>query len=238
MEAIKREITDYWSQRVENFSALRTRELTGEKGRLWREELDRYLPADRALRILDVGTGTGFLAFLLAAQGHQVTGIDLTPEMIASAKQMALGLHLAADFLVMDAENPDFPAGSFDAIVSRNLTWTLPHLEKTYARWHTLLRPGGILLNFDADYCREKKPAEVPVCHAHAGVSRALMAEYEHMKEYLVRTQQPRPQWDVSLLQNAGFHAAAVDTGVWQRIYHDVDEFFNPTPIFTISAIA
>lgn len=238
MEAIKMKITDYWAQRVESFSALRSREFAGEKGHLWSEELDRYLPADRVLTILDVGTGTGFLAFLLAAKGHRVTGIDLTPEMIASAKQMALGLQLPADFFVMDAERPDFPAGSFDAIVSRNLTWTLPHLEQTYTRWHTLLKPGGILINFDADYCREKKPEALPRCHAHEAVSQELMLEYEHMKAYLLPTQQPRPQWDVRLLEKAGFHAIEVDTGVWQRIYHSVDEFFNPTPIFTISAIA
>lgn len=238
MEAIKKRITDYWSRRVEGFSALRRREFAGEKGHLWNEELNRYLPAGRALRILDAGTGTGFLAFLLAAQGHRVTGIDLTPGMIAEAKQTAARLRLPADFFVMDAEEPDFADQSFDVIVSRNLTWTLPHLERAYCRWHTLLKPGGILLNFDADYCHEKPLTELPRCHAHQTLSKGLMTEYEHMKDCLRPAQRLRPQWDVTLLEHAGFHAIAVDGGIWQRIYHDVDEFFNPTPIFTISAMA
>ena len=85
MEKIKQEMAGYWSRRVEQFSALRCREFGSEKHRQWQEELEKYLPAGRALDILDIGTGTGFLAFLLAERGHRVTGIDLTAEMIAEA---------------------------------------------------------------------------------------------------------------------------------------------------------
>ncbi len=47
---------------------------------------------------------------------------------------------------------------------------------------------------------------------------------------------QPRPQWDVQLLVEAGFERITVDMGVYKRIYAEIDEFFNPTPIFTIAA--
>ena len=53
-------------------------------------EFRRYLPQGRPLRILDVGTGTGFFAFLLAAEGHCVTGIDLTPGMVEEARRFAV----------------------------------------------------------------------------------------------------------------------------------------------------
>lgn len=122
MMKLKRQITNYWSQRVEGFSSLRRRELSSEKSRLWRLELERYLPTSGTLNILDVGTGTGFLACLLAEKGHQVTGIDLTPDMITAAKATATCLSIPADFLVMDAEEPAFAPRSFDAIVTRNLT--------------------------------------------------------------------------------------------------------------------
>ena len=46
----------------------------------------------------------------------------------------------------------------------------------------------------------------------------------------------PRPQWDVQLLVEAGFERVMVDMGVYKRIYAEIDEFFNPTPIFTIAA--
>ena len=48
--------------------------------------------------------------------------------------------------------------------------------------------------------------------------------------------QQPRPQWDVQLLTECGFERIIVDNGVWKRIYAEVDEFYNPVPIFTIAA--
>ena len=64
------------------------------------------------------------------------------------------------------------------------------------------------------------------------------MEEYERMKHSLRPMQQPRPQWDVQLLREAGFHHIAVDTGVWQRVYQKADEFYDPTPGFAITATA
>lgn len=237
MKTIKTRVTDYWTQRVSQFSALRIKELHSEKAGLWMHELETYLPGQSGLNILDVGTGTGFFAFLLAARGHKVTGIDLTADMICEAKHTAESLSLPADFLVMDAEDPRFLPWSFDAIVTRNLTWTLPHLETAYQRWHTLLKPGGVLINFDADYCREEQ-TPLPANHAHKQISSSLMQEYASIKDALRPMQRARPQWDIALLNAAGFKEITVDTGVWKRVYGEVDEFYNPTPIFTISAKA
>ena len=102
----------------------------------------------------------------------------------------------------------------------------------------SLLKPGGILLNFDADYCREDAGKPLPENHAHKQIGADLMQEYEHIKDELRPSQQLRPNWDVALLKAAGFRDIRVDTTVWQRIYHNVDEFYNPTPIFLIAARA
>ncbi|HCP71234.1 MAG TPA: class I SAM-dependent methyltransferase, partial [Clostridiales bacterium] len=45
-----------------------------------------------------------------------------------------LGLDIA--FRHMDAQQLGFPDGTFDVVLSRNLTWTLPEPEKAYAQWH------------------------------------------------------------------------------------------------------
>lgn len=238
MDTIKNNMANYWSRRVENFSHLRQREFASEKHEQWLAELDRYLPSGQKLNILDIGTGTGFFAFLLAERGHCVTGIDLTADMIAEAKRIAGRMGFPADFYVMDGENPDFPPHSFDAIVTRKLTWALPNLPRAYQKWHELLKPGGILINFDADYCREKPPASLPEHHAHQEVGTDLMKEYERMKDVLRPTQRPRPQWDTELLAAAGFDHITVDAGVWQRIYREKDEFYDPTPGFAIAATA
>ncbi len=43
-------------------------------------------------------------------------------------------------------------------------------------------------------------------------------------------------KWDLRLLIDAGFSRVTVDAGVWKRVYAEPDEFYNPTPIFTIAA--
>ena len=218
MEYIKEKIVHYWSKRVENFSNLRIQELEGEKHLLWLSELKRYLPDRTGLKILDIGTGTGFLAFLLAAEGHHLTGIDLTEDMIQEAKRLSRVLELPAQFYVMDGENPDFPDGSFDAVITRNLTWSLPHLAQAYAQWRKLLKPQGVLINFDADYCREQPPENLPKDHAHKDLSFSMLQEYESIKDIIRPTQKPRPLWDRELLEKAGYQNISVDTGVWKRI--------------------
>ena len=237
METIKQEMVQYWSQRVESFSAQRCREFQSDKRQLWLAEFAKYIPMHTRLRILDLGTGTGFFATLLAMAGHDVTGIDLTAHMIEEAKRKAAQYGIPASFYVMDAEHPTFPAQSFDVLISRNLTWALPHLDAAYVSWHRLLKKGGLLLNFDADYCHEKNTAVLPENHAHKQIAPELLSQYEVMKKEL-RQPYKRPQWDMELLQQAGFSTVQVDTTVWQRIYAAADEFYNPTPIFTIAAYA
>ena len=108
--------------------------------------------AHEELYVLDIGTGPGFFAILLSEMGFCVTAVDLTPAMLDEARRNAGRLAEKIRFLEMNAEQLDFPDDSFDVIVSRNLTWNLPHPEKAYAEWSRVLRPGGLLLNFDANW--------------------------------------------------------------------------------------
>ncbi|MBO6236368.1 MAG: methyltransferase domain-containing protein [Schwartzia sp.] len=239
MKNLKERIKNYWARRVPSFVRQRLREFESEKRGLWFAEIARYLPKGKPLRILDVGTGTGFLACLLAAEGHTVTGIDLTSEMISRAEEFAKAVKVPAKFLVMDAECPNFPPESFDAIVTRNLTWTLPDLQKAYRSWHELLAKGGTLINFDADYCHEFSDAEDLALlpdHAHKLIPTDLVAENDEITQELCAYQKRRPEWDLRLLLDAGFSRVTVDAGVWKRVYPVPDEFYNPTPIFTIAA--
>lgn len=239
MKNLKERIKNYWARRVPSFVRQRLREFESEKRGLWLAEIARYLPKGKPLRILDVGTGTGFLACLLAAEGHTVTGIDLTSEMISRAEEFAKAVKVPAKFLVMDAECPNFPPESFDAIVTRNLTWTLPDLQKAYRSWHELLAKGGTLINFDADYCHEFSDAEDLALlpdHAHKLIPTDLVAENDEITQELCAYQKRRPEWDLRLLLDAGFSRVTVDAGVWKRVYAEPDEFYNPTQIFTIAA--
>ena len=156
MLSLKKQINRYWTQRAPDFSALRKAELASPKGQLWRDELLQFLPnakhAQTPIRVLDIGTGSGFFAFLLEPLGYSVTGIDLSDAMIEQARVWARSLNSRVAFHCMDAENPRFADQTFDVLITRNLTWTLPDLPAAYRNWKRLLRPNGVLVNFDADY--------------------------------------------------------------------------------------
>lgn len=236
---IKNRIINYWSRRSGDFARLRRDELNSYMADLWLEEIRKYLP-DKPCRILDIGTGSGFFAILLGKAGHYVEGIDLTASMIEEAKLLAAKSGVNSVFKVMDAENLLYPDESFDIVLSRNLTWTLPHPRKAYSEWHRVLKKGGMLLNFDADYGKEHLVQDLnslPQNHAHHNINSDLLAECDSIKANLDISQLRRPQWDSSVLQQIGFAHVDTDETVGKRIYSQHDEFYNPTPLFLIRAV-
>jgi 2-polyprenyl-3-methyl-5-hydroxy-6-metoxy-1,4-benzoquinol methylase len=111
----------------------------------WTRLLKTSLKPNKAA-ILDVGCGTGSLSIVLANLGYEVTGIDLSPEMISLAEAKAMALHRPIQFCVMDAAYPQFPPQQFDAVLCRHVLWALPQMDKVLRRWIRLLKPGGRLL--------------------------------------------------------------------------------------------
>jgi ubiquinone/menaquinone biosynthesis C-methylase UbiE len=95
--------------------------------------------------VLDLGTGTGFMASLLAAKGAQVDAVDVSDESLAVAANRARlsGLADKTRFHNMSAESLDFPDESFDRVVG---VFVLHHLDlaRGAAEIHRVLRPGGV----------------------------------------------------------------------------------------------
>ncbi len=111
----------------------------------WTELLRSWLPG-RGAAILDAGCGTGSLSVVMAGLGHHVTGIDLSPAMIAQARAKAQEQGLSIDFQVMDASAPQFAPQWFDVILCRHLLWMFPQPAQVLDRWVKLLRPAGRLI--------------------------------------------------------------------------------------------
>lgn len=236
----KERITSYWTRRSESFFQQRQAELHNSIAKRWMAEIRKYLPEtkNKKLRILDVGCGAGFFSILLAKEGHRITGIDLTPDMISNARRLAAEEGAECRFEVMDAEKPAFKDGEFDLVISRNLTWTLPNPEQAYREWIRVLKPGGTLLNFDADYGADncEDTAGLPKKHAHCMIGRDMNHECEEIKRQLPINSRVRPAWDIDTLGKAGIREISIDLGISGRIYIEKDEFYNPAPMFVICA--
>ena len=171
-------------------------------------------------------------------KGYSVTGVDLSPEMIENAKNLAREEGASCRFHVMDAEKLNFADATFDVVISRNLTWTLPNAEKAYQEWRRVLKKDGILLNFDANYGAVdfSDYSQLPEEHAHRKMGDDLLRECEEIKRQLPISSYVRPAWDLETLGKTGFSKFAVDLGIGKQIYVEKDEFYNPTPIFMIRA--
>jgi 2-polyprenyl-3-methyl-5-hydroxy-6-metoxy-1,4-benzoquinol methylase len=106
----------------------------------WISELCSRIPTESS--VLDLGCGCGIpVARSLTTAGHRVTGIDISEVQISRARRLVP----EAEFIHADAATADFPAASFDAVVSFYVLIHVP-LEEQFPllkRIATWLRPGG-----------------------------------------------------------------------------------------------
>ncbi len=145
-DSVKRSIRDYWDSRSNYYDSIPR--ISREEEIAWLEEF-RNTFGVTGKRILDVGTGTGFSALLLAELGHQVTGIDLSDKMLVRAEEKARQLNLKVNFEKGDAETLYYEDEAFDGIVCRYLFWTLPHPEKALEEWIRVTRNNGTVVIID-----------------------------------------------------------------------------------------
>src|SRR3712207_3565584 len=99
-------------------------------------------------RILELAIGTG-LNLPFYPDGVRLTGVDLSPAMLAVAKQRSRKLGIDAELLVGDAHALDFPDGSFDTVISTLFFSSVPDPRQAAAEVLRVLKPGGRLLLLD-----------------------------------------------------------------------------------------
>jgi arsenite methyltransferase len=106
--------------------------------------LGRLSPGER---VLDVGCGAGtdtlVAAQMVGAEGH-VTGIDMTPEMLARARAAAEEMGATnTEFVEGDVERLPFADQSFDVVISNGVIDLIPDKDAVFSELFRVLRPGG-----------------------------------------------------------------------------------------------
>jgi len=96
-------------------------------------------------RVLDVGSGAGNLAELLAAAGALVTGMDLSPRLVSVAQDRAAAGGYDIEYRVGDAENLDVGDASFGKVVSSVAMIFAPDHDAVARELARVTRPGGRL---------------------------------------------------------------------------------------------
>jgi demethylmenaquinone methyltransferase / 2-methoxy-6-polyprenyl-1,4-benzoquinol methylase len=124
--------------------------------RRWKKRLVEQASGIAGARALDLATGTGDIAFALAARGAHVVGLDITRRMIELARAKRDGTGRRGDvprgtarFLIGDMSALPFAGETFDLVTTGYGLRNVPDLALSMTEVHRVLRPGGQLLSLD-----------------------------------------------------------------------------------------
>jgi len=127
-------------------------------------------------RVLEVGVGTGRIAVPLAAAGVRVTGIDISPRMLAVLREK----RAAIDVILAEAAHPPFRDASFDALLFVHILHLVPDAMATLRATLPLLRPGGVVVHAgDQGHVALRAQAEDLIRRTAADIAGIDLAEWD-----------------------------------------------------------
>jgi 2-polyprenyl-3-methyl-5-hydroxy-6-metoxy-1,4-benzoquinol methylase len=107
--------------------------------------LVRFAGVKPGQRVLDVGCGTGVVAITAARAGAKVTGADLTPELLALARENSMIGQLDIDWHEADVEQLPFEDRQFDIVLSQFGHMFAPRPDVAIGQMLRVLKPGGMI---------------------------------------------------------------------------------------------
>ena len=249
-EEMMRSIIEYWTKRADSYSQLNRDELGWDTCERWIYAMENVFPDKprEETRVLDIGTGPGFFAILLAQAGYFPDAIDCTRKMLEEANKNAGEYADNISFHLMNADSLEFEDDTFDVIVNRNLTWNLEDPCRCYEEWKRVLKPGGKMVIFDANWYRYlfNEEALMEFEHDRDEVARKAITDFNHVPNYQVMeeiarqlpmSQKVRPEWDKEIMQEMGFTSVDLCDDIWRMVWTDQEKInFGSTPMFRIVA--
>lgn len=245
----KDKIKEYWEGEAGIYSEGIKAELQSETAENWKNLILENAPEKEHLEVLDVGCGPGFFEVMLGREGHHVTGIDITENMISEAKENVKAAHLTADLMTMDCHNLKFEDETFDLIICRNLTWTLDDPRKAYKEWLRVLKKGGHLLASDACWYlhlydeEQKKIYEEHDAAMWKKYGRGIHAHGDletgkELSRQLFMSDKHRPVWDLDYMMKIGFSKVFAMPDISEISRSPLDRELNKlTPQFLVGGV-
>lgn len=151
--------------------------------------VERVLPV-RSIRILEVGAGTGELAYLLGRAGHRVVAVDANAEAVDAALRLGVDARCA--------EWPEFDEGRFDAVLFTRSLHHIGSLEAAVTGAAEALEPNGLVVVEDLAY-DEATDADAEWLHGLLAVldaCNALPRERTGLAGDLLSSDDARTAWD------------------------------------------
>jgi ubiquinone/menaquinone biosynthesis C-methylase UbiE len=144
MSSVIEKISDYWDKRSLTFD----NDHDTENLSVWKNFLSEIIGKELNKTVLDVGTGTGFLANMISELGYHSIGIDISKGMMEYAVRYAAEKELDTVYMNASASELPFMDNTVDFIVNSRLIWTLVEADKAVSEWTRVIKPGGKILSF------------------------------------------------------------------------------------------
>ena len=188
--------------------------------------------------VVDLGSGAGndcFVARAEVGESGTVIGVDFSEAMIDKARNNAAKRSYSnVEFRQGDIEEMPVNGNSVDVVISNCVLNLLPSKDKIFHEIFRVLKPGGLLLNFDADYAANVRSESTQNCsvapdspYGHVGMTEALVEENNAITLAL-DVGQKRPAWDEAVLKKVGFSNCQTDLTVGQRVLGEADLVHAP----------
>jgi len=212
-------IAKYWDKQAIIWAEEKKEAWDKEETNYWIQFFKDLLPSLSGNKVLEVGTASGYFANILVLAGYEVTAVDYSPAMIMEAEKVSKSFGFEVNYSVMDAQQLQFPEGTFDLVFSRLMTWNLPNTFSFYQSSFNVLKPKGLLLNFDGDF------GEITFSKdGHERYPDDIMEEANMIKSQLEISKVRRPQADIQMLTDIGFENVRFDLESQNRILHLLDK--------------
>ncbi|MDO4851532.1 MAG: class I SAM-dependent methyltransferase [Actinomycetota bacterium] len=145
VQEVAQHIARYWDLRSSTFDE----EHDTEDKQAWMQTLSGLLGYDRTRNVLDVGTGSGFLANMTAELGFPSIGVDISTGMMRNGVRRAAQQGVGTVFMKVPAVELPFMDATIDRIVNARLIWTMVASDDMASEWFRVLRPGGEVFCFN-----------------------------------------------------------------------------------------
>lgn len=192
----------------------------------WKRRLVEMAAVPRGARVLDLATGTGDVALMIAAADPtaQIVGTDINPDMLALAEAKQPPGLPNLRWQVADATALPFPDGAFDVVLCAYAGRGFPDWEAVLREVHRVLAPGGRFLNLD--FARPPARWWDGVYRGWMVVSGAILGALLHgnpvtyvyipvsMRSY------PGQRWLAERMRAVGFEAELIETRACLMAYN------------------
>jgi demethylmenaquinone methyltransferase / 2-methoxy-6-polyprenyl-1,4-benzoquinol methylase len=185
----------------------------------WRRRAIARADIREGMAVLDVGAGTGDLSFASAARGAQVVAIDLSAGMLAvmlgRARRATDAQRARIRALVGNAEALPLPDASVDRIVTGFTVRNVGDLDRAFAEFRRVLRPGGRAVVLELSHPPSPAFARLYAFYFDriAPAVAALLGGDREAYRYLPRSLRPFPEPErlATILREAGFNTVTYE---------------------------